>query len=516
MSKSRIKNSVRNVKSGVIYQFVHILFAFATRTVFISVLGQQYLGINSLFANIVSMLSLTELGVATAITFRMYKPLADGDIQRQRVLMKFYKLAYRYIGLVIFTLGMITLPFIPNFMTGLTVDINVYLFFFLYLMRTCVTYWFFSYKRTIISADQKTYIIRRIDTIYQFATNTIQIIVLIVTKDFLIYTLSFILIKVIENIIVARKAEQLYPYIKEETEENLSKEEVKELFKDCYALFFYKVNSRVLSSTDNIVISTFVGLVTVGLYSNYLLIIQGVKTLTSIVVNSITASVGSLNAGDNERKKLKIFFQLNYMISMIYILLSVIFFISANYFVGIWIGENYLLPNSFIIIIAVDLFTSGLCVTLGMFRESMGLFQQAKYRPLISSIVNISLSLILVQYIGIHGVILATIITRMTTYFIFDPNIIFKYGFNKSSSEYFYKSFYYAFIFSISIACSYFFINQFDFNNFVMLILGSISSFVITSLSIFIFTFKSREFKDTLKTIDKIIKNIIDKRFRNK
>ncbi len=441
---SRTTKTVLNFTTGIAGQLLITLLKFVTRTVFIQTLGASYLGINGLFTNILSMLSLTELGFDTAINFRMYKPLAERDEKRIRILLKFYKQVYRIIGIVILVIGLALIPalkyLINDYESLEALGINAALVFVLYLLQSVSSYLFFAYRSAIIKADQKTYITDIADMVVTVATNIFQICVLVFFHDFILYTATVIVFNIIKNGVNAIIAQKMYPTAFQKEKDHLSKDEVVSMVKDCGALFVYKVNNTVISSTDNLVISAFVGLTTVGLYSNYLLFQTTIKSFINKFYESCKASMGNLYATSNEEKSFFVFDVMNFISAILYGTAGVGIAVCANELVNVWIGKEYLIAQPFSILMGIEMFFTGNKLQFGQMRDVSGIFRKMWFRPVIGVIINLGVSIVLVQFIGIYGVIVGTITADILSNFMVDPRVIYKYAFKEYKPvSYYYK-----------------------------------------------------------------------------
>ena len=415
-------------------QLLTMLLHFITRTVFIATLGKSYLGINGLFSNILQMLSLAEFGVGSAILYKLYDPIAKEDHHRIAVLMKFYKNAYRVIGVAVAVIGVLLIPFL-RFLVGKDYDklaelnINAVLIFCLYLFKTVSSYLFFAYRSSIIKANQKEYLVNIIHYVFMVGAAIVQIICLYVFKDFFVYVIISIVQVIGQNIACAILSDRMYPYIKEKATDSLSKEEVKTIFKDCGALFIYKLNGVVLKATDNIVISVFLGLDKVGEYSNYYILYTSINTLFAKVYNSVAHSLGNLHTSGNRKYEYKIFESVMLVTAILGGTAGVGIFVCADELVLSWIGSDWLIAQPFSLLMGLELFTLAFRIALSKYRTTMGLFQQAKYRPLFGMIINLAVSIVLAKFWGICGVLVGTIVADWTTLMWFDPIIVHKYGF---------------------------------------------------------------------------------------
>ena len=406
---------------------------FITRTVFIATLGKAYLGINGLFSNILMVLSLAEFGVGNAILFKLYEPIAKEDHRRIAVLMKFYKSAYRVIGLSVAAIGLLLVPFLPmliNDYDRLTeLHINVAFIFLLFLLRTVSSYLFFAYKSAIIEANQKQYLINLISYFFTIGASILQIICMYLFHNYIVYVSIMIGQIICQNIAVAILSDKMYPYISEHTDDKLDRQEVADIFKDCGALFLYKLNNVVLKATDNIVISRFIGIETVGLYSNYYILYTTINSLFAKVYNAVSHSLGNLHVGSDREHEYKIFEAVMLITAILGGTAFIGIFVCADELVDTWIGKDWLIAQPFAMLMGLELYTLSFRVALSNYRTTMGLFQQAKYRPLAGMIINLVVSVALVRNWGISGVLVGTIVADWTTMMWFDPIIIHKYGF---------------------------------------------------------------------------------------
>ena len=432
-NNSRTTNTLLNFTSSLGGQLLTILMHFITRTVFIATLGKAYLGINGLFSNILMVLSLAEFGVGSAILFKLYEPLAKEDHHRIAVLMKFYKLAYRVIGIAVTIVGLCLIPFLPmliNDYDKLTaLGINAAFIFALYLLRTVSSYLFFAYKSAIIQADQKEYLINLISYIFTIGASVLQIICMYAFHDYIIYVAILIGQVIAQNIAVAVLSNKMYPYINEPTDDKMGRQEVAEIFKDCGALFLYKLNNVVLKATDNIVISKFIGIEAVAVYSNYYILYTTINTLFAKIYNAVSHSLGNLHTGSDREHEYKIFEAVMLITAILGGTAFIGVFICADELVDAWIGKEWLIAQPFAMLMGLELYTLSFRVALSKYRTTMGLFQQAKYRPVAGMIINLIVSIALVRNWGISGVLVGTIVADWTTMMWFDPIIIHKYGF---------------------------------------------------------------------------------------
>lgn len=514
-SNSRTTNTIYNFTSSIGGQFITIVMQFIVRTVFIHTLGKSYLGINGLFSNILSMLSLAEFGVGSAILYKLYDPIAKNDHKRIALLMKFYKKVYRVIGIAVALIGVLLIPFLPKLISDYdkltSLNINAVFIFCLYLLKSVSTYLFFAYKSAIIKADQKEYLLNIISYGFTIALGIAQIFLLTVTKNFNYYVISMVIQVIAQNIVCAKLSDKLYPYINEKTNERISNNEIKEIFKDCGAIFLYKLNGVVLKATDNIVLSAFVGLDIVALYSNYYVFYTTIQTLFSKIYNAVSHSLGNLHTGNNIKHEYEVFETV--------ILISVILggtagvgiAVCADEMVNNWIGNDWVIPQPFSLLMGIEVYTMSIRYALTKYRNTMGLFQQAKFRPLVGMLINLVVSIWLVNYWGICGVLIGTIVADWSTFMWFDPLIIHKYGFNdyQSVNRYFLKCIQYVAAVSLVLLADYYICSKF------LTGYGWISAFlhagicaITVPVALIVISLKTYEGKYILGMLKKVTKSI--------
>lgn len=434
---SRLTNTIRNIVVGFAAQLVVILLNFINRTIFIYYLGAEYLGLSGLFSNILSMLSLAELGIGVAISFSLYKPLGENDIRKTKALMNFYQLAYRIIGVVILILGLCLIPFLDYLIKDRPDIPHFTLIYILFLANTVVSY-FYTYKRSLLSADQKEYLNSVNRTIFNIIQSIGQFLVLLLTRNYLLYLLVVVICTLGSNIGISYQCNKMYPYLKN-NKEKLTKEETKSLMKYVGAQLSHKVGGIVVNGTDNILTTALVngGLVLVGIYSNYLLLINTIKNVITMFFTSVTASVGNLNAESNAEKSKEVFDKMFFLNMCFYGISSSCIYNLANDFICLWIGDKYLLSTGVVIVIIMNYYMTGMRQTCQTYNTTLGLFWNDRFKPWIEAIINLVSSILLIRYYGFMGVLLGTFVSTITTSFWVEPFILYKHGFNMRLSDYF-------------------------------------------------------------------------------
>ena len=498
--RSRTENSIINSAMSIVTQVLTVVLNFAVKTVFIKMLSDEYLGVNGLFTNIITMLSLADLGIGIAIPYSLYKPLAKKDEHKINVLMNFYKKVYTIIGIAVLLIGLSLTPFLGLIIKDIPKNVpHLSLIYILFVIHSASSY-FFVYKKFLIDSDQKGYIIFTFSTLLSI----IQIILLVTTKNYILFLLSSIILVIIQNIYISSKANKLYPFIKNKTDEKLEKEDMEGIKKNVSSLFIYKVGTVIMNGTDNIIISKFIGLIIVGFYSNYVLIINSITTVLNQIFNAITSSIGNLVVTTNKKRSKEVYDNLNFANFWLYALFGVCIIVLINPFINIWIGKKYVMGFSIVFLLVLNFYVLGMQSVTNSFRNAYGLFWIAKYRPIIMVIINIVISVVLVQFIGIEGVLIGTLISRLLTTAWLDPYIVHKYGFEISPKSYYVDYLKYLVIFiAISIILNYF-VSMVAINNIFILILIAILVVISVNVILVLLFFKTSEFNYFYDKIKKI------------
>jgi O-antigen/teichoic acid export membrane protein len=491
---SRTNNSIRNVKYAIIGQGLALIISFIARMIFVKTLGAEYLGINGLFTNILSILAFAELGIGTAITYSLYKPLAEKDIEQTKTLMRLFQKAYLTIGIIILILGTGLTPFLGYLIKDMPDIENIPLIYLMFVVNSAISY-FYSYKRSIIIADQKHYI----DTIYRYGFRIVleisQIIVLILTQNFIMFLALQFIMTFLQNIGISKKADKLYPYIKDKNVEKLDTHTKNTIVRNVKALIYHKVGSIVVMGTDNLLISKYVGIVAVGIYSNYYLIIGAVNTVSGVMFQAVTASVGNLGVTATKERKLFVFECLNFITFWIYGFSAISLIILFNPFIEIWLGEEYLFSMLLTTLIVLNFYISSMRKSVLTFREALGLYWYDRYKPLFEAGINLIVSVILVKMIGIAGIFIGTFISTITTCFWVEPYILYKYGFKHSVKTYFLRYFTYTVTILIAGVITWYLCETVEGTSILALILKIIISILVPNTIFVIVYSKTKEFK---------------------
>lgn len=490
-SNSRTKNSLKNVTFGTIFKLVGILFPFIIKTMIIKNLGIEYLGLNSLFTSILSVLSLSELGISGALVFNMYKPIAEKDISKVNSLLKIYRDVYRIIGGIIAILGIFLLPFLKYFIKGTyPQDINIYILYLIYLFNTVLSYFLFAYKKSIWEANQLNSYNSILETITTLVMYVSQIIVLVIFKNYYVYLIFLPITTLLLNILRNYFVNKTFPQYK--CEGNIEKGLIKDLYRKVKALIGHKIGTTVITSADSLVISAILGLEVLAIYSNYYLIINAVIGLITIFYTSITAGIGDKIVCDNIESIRKNFYNLTFINNWIVSWSSICLVCLFQPFMKIWMGENLMFGLDMVVLLGIYFYT-WLVRRIGLtFKDAAGMWEGDFWKPYVGMVINVLANIILCKTIGVAGAVISTIIVMVCIYFPWETYVVFKDILKCSPKKYYIQMFFYMIITGIVCLTTYICCTFIDFDSIFALIFKGVICCIVPNI-IFIIVYRKNE-----------------------
>ncbi len=451
----RTYNSIKNMIFSLISNALTIIIGFVVQKVFLDTLGAEFLGINSLYTNIVSMLAIVDLGIGSAIIYNLYEPVAKNDKSQIKSLMRFYRNTYRWIALIIFVVGLFVIPFL-NIIVGKTTlsQLELILFFLLFLIDTVASY-LLSYKRSLLYADQKIYLTSIVHLGYLIIMNSLLIGTLILTSNFYLFLIIKIIMRVLENLVISIIADHKYPYLRDQNVKKLSKITIDDIILKIKGLFFHKLGSFFVLGTDNIMISMLLGVSIVGLYNNYYLVIYALTTLIGQGFTSFTASVGNLLTLESKTRTYKVFKRIRFLNFWISAYTATSILVVMESFISCWYGEKYLLSTFVLMALVLNYYLTVMRYNVSIFKEAAGIFHEDRYIPILESIVNIVASLVLFKFFGLAGIFLGTVVSNLLLHLYSYPKYVFVPLFERKKEEYFKSIIKYFIIFIVVAIITY-------------------------------------------------------------
>ena len=495
------KRSLLNVVVGIVCRVIVLFFSLYARRVLIQSVGNEANGVISLFTSIIGFLAVAELGIGSAISVCMYKPIVEGDTPKVAALFNLFKKLYLIIGGVVLIGGCVLIPFIPFFAKDYSLDYNLYLLFFIQLISVVITY-FYSSVVSLANAFKNNYATTLINSLSQVVRYSIQILLLYLTKNLYLFFIVGIGAELFQGIIAFIYAKTKYSNILALNKEKVDPETLAAVKRNVYALFLHKIGAIVVNTIDSVVISTILGVVILGYYSNYITVVNAMITIIVMVFQQLGSVVGHSyykNDANTYKKYFLFFYFTNYAIASFAFLG---YFACISPFINFFFGEGLLLSDAALFIITINYFIQFMENAVRLFKDNSGLFYQDRYKSIVESVINLGLSIAFAYWIGLVGVIVATIITNIFISHTVEPHVLYKYAFK--SKEYKYIMMNYILMGSfVGLLFLYYFANQLSFSNYMLefLVNGLIAvSFSIPSFIIlYIYTKKNFHVFDRIK-----------------
>lgn len=505
MNNSRIENTKRNIIVSYISVVITFILSFVYRTVMLKFLGSEYLGLSSLFVSILSVLNMAELGFAGAIVFNMYKPLAENDTDTVCMLLGYYRKIYGIIGITILIVGVAITPLIPQIITGkVPVDINLYVLYLLYLINTSISYFLFAYKNSLLEALQRMDLIKIVSIIVNILQYLIQILSIIVLKNFYIVVIVQILCTAISNVVIGRLSSIKYPQYK--CKSGLSTKTINDIKVRVKGLMICKVSGITYTTFDSIIISAFIGLQSVAIYNNYLVIFNAISSVILMLRNAMQASVGNSIASENKNKNYQNLILWQYMFSFIATICGTCLLCLYQPFMKVWMGEQMLLPMYDVILICIWFFVTVIQHSYYLYLTGAGLWWEMRNSYIFSTIFNIVCNFILGKIFGITGIILSTLLAQIIFGLIWQSNIIFREYFNSSIIPFAKKQTKYFMIMGIVCIFTYFVSSKINIQGWIGLIVKAVVSILLSTILSFLLYQKIEEFYDAKILFKRVLK----------
>ncbi|MCI9572232.1 MAG: polysaccharide biosynthesis protein [Lachnospiraceae bacterium] len=501
--KTRSSYAVKNVSLGYICTFLTDIFAFVNRTVLVWILGNAYVGVNGLFTDVLGVLSFAELGIGTALNFSLYKPVAEYDENKIKSLMCLYRTAYRTIAFSIAAIGLGVLPFLRYVVKdpGDIGDIRVYYCVFLF---NTVTSYFVSYKYSLVNARQENYLFSVINMLTKCVSAGTQLIILYASKNYFWYLMAGAIVELLQKVWAAWYLNKRYPILCERNCQPLEKSEKEEIWKNVRALIWHKVGDVSVHQTDNIIVSAFIDIATVGRVTYYNSFILAANQMLSVAMNSVIGSLGNALSCEGTEKKYELFKTYRFVAFWLYGYISIGLYLMLSKLVGLLVGPDMFLPNIVIFLIVLNFYMMGNRIAVNNMKVAGGVFQQDKFVAVLQAGINLVSSILLVRLVGLPGVYMGTILQGLLSTVV-KPVIVYKAMFNRKATEYFLSGMKYiiavfmAGLICLWVDCSYFqAVTQWSFLVEIILISG-----IINIIFLVLFA-KTKEFQYLWKMMQQV------------
>lgn len=507
MRIERTKNATRNILFGVLLKIYQLFVPFLLRTAMIYFLGVQYLGLSSLFTSILQVLNLAELGVGSAMVYSMYKPIAEDNVTEICALMKLYKIYYRAIGLIILIVGLALTPFIPKLISGdVPQDINIYILYLMNLMATVCSYWLFAYKSCLLYANQRVDVISKITLITSTIQYFLQFCVLYFFRNYYGYLLIVLLIQIVTNILTAMIVSKMYPQY--QATGKLEKEKIREINNRIKDLFTSKVGAVILNSADTIVISSFLGLKILAVYQNYYFIMTSVIGVITTFFTACTAGIGNSVIVETKEKNFNDLKKFTMLVSWMAGFCTCCFVSLYQPFMKLWVGESLMLDFRAVFCFGLYYYVYEINQLLNTYKDAAGIWHEDRYRPLITALTNLGMNLIMVQFWGIYGVLLSTVLSILIVGMPWLLHNLFSTLFEKKMLlSYLRKLIYYTVVSVIVCFSCYMACQLVTGDSVICLIIKMVICCIVPNVLFLCLYFRQAEFKQCVVLVDNMTKN---------
>jgi O-antigen/teichoic acid export membrane protein len=500
MNRTRTQNAKSNILFGLVNRIINIIIPFISRTLFIYILGAEYLGLNGVFSSILQLLNIAELGFSSAIMFMLYKPLAEKNLSKVNALLNYYKNIYRKIGILVFLIGITLIPFLNFFINNeILIDINIYAVYIINLSGVLVTYFTFTHKYTVLSVTQRNDIISIIESLSLIVRTAIQIFLLYIFKNYYLYIILIPLFNILNNVLVAYISKKMFPYIYCEGE--IDSDEKIKINKQVRGIFIGKLSQASRNTFDVLVLSFYQGLISVAIYSNYYFILQGILSFMSVFAISISSGIGNSIATESKEINYNRFKEFNFYMSWLGSLGTLNLFFLYDPFMRLWLGDQLLLPFSSMLLFSIYFYISQFGIVRSLYTGNSGIWWELRYLQLGELITNLIFNFLLGYFFGINGILLTTIFTVFVFSFIGIGIKTFTIYFERSSFEYFTLSLVYLLITLASGILIYIIIFYLSMTNPINIFIRLLITIIIPNIIFLIISINHKNHRRYIKNI---------------
>lgn len=507
MKINRTKNAARNMVYGIVLKLYQIIVPFLMRTAMIYFMGVQYLGLNSLFTSILQVLNLVELGVGSAMVYSMYRPIAEDNKEEICALMRLYRLYYRIIGMAIGILGIMVLPFLPYLIEGeIPNDVNIYILYLLNLGSTVLSYWLFAYRNCLLNAHQRNDVINKIMMATTTVQYALQLIVLCFLKDYYLYLIILLVTQAANNIITAIITMKMYPNYRPGNK--LSSNTIKKINRRIKDLFTAKIGGVVVNSVDTLVISAFLGLELLAIYQNYFYILNSIAGFITIIFSACTAGIGNSLVIESKEKNFQDLNKFTFIISWIAGFCTCCLLCLYQPFMKLWVGDKLMLEYAAVICLCIYFYIMQINALLNLYKDAAGIWHKDRFRPLVTAIANLCMNLIMVQFWGIYGIILSTVLSALVVGMPWLLNNLFSTLFPRNYLKVYLKStLFYVVVTIVICMLTSFVCGIITINGVAELLIKAIICCVVPNLFFLVVYHNRNEFKDSIIIVNRMTNN---------
>lgn len=431
----RTRKSFYNVITSVVTYAGMLVTAFAVQKALVETMGSDYNGINGLFSSIISMMSLADLGIGTAIIYHMYRPVAEKDREKINALLRFYKRCYIGISGVVLLIGIAVVFFLPLLVGNVEIPDSIYLIYVLFL-ADCLSSYFLAYKKSLLYADLMNYIPDAIYFLVYMVQNALQIYVLAAFQNYILFLIVKTMGKCISNLLISLYIRKKYPFTAEKSVSPIEKEVREDIVTKVKGLLCHKLGRMLVTGSDSIVLTGVLGIRVMSLYTNYHLVISGIMALLNKIFETLTNSVGNFLLDSDQERRLDIYRKIDFINFWFFGCVAAGMYAVLQPLITLWMGEDFLFDKTVVFVLVVSFYLEGMRASVNTFKEAAGIFHEDRRIPIIESVTNLAVSIALARLLGTAGVFLGTIISTAVSYLYSYPKYVCKPLFGMTYGRY--------------------------------------------------------------------------------
>ena len=428
----RVHRSIMNIKVGMLFYVLSLLLAFFSRKVFLDCLGKEFIGLTGMLMNIMSFLSVAELGIGTSIVYFLYKPLQENNHEKINEVMSMLAYLYRCIGLIIGGAGLIVSLFFPWWFGNLTIGLPIVYFAFYSFLASSMAGYVFNFRQLLVSANQKQYVVRAYFQTISIVQSLTQILLAYYYRNLYLWVIVGLIFTIIGCIVFNYRINKVYPWLRVDIRRGrLCLRKYPEVLKKTRQIFINKIKDFLLYRSDEIMVGMFVSVVSVAYYGNYMMIIYKLKYFINILGDGLNAGVGNLLAEGNEKNIMKVFWE---MTAVRFFILGITIFPLIMFIqpvIEFWLGKEYILDSLIVYLIIFNFFIYLQNGAVYIFIGASGLFSDV-WAAWCELIINLTITLLLAPFFGIIGILIGKITSVFFINIFWKPYYLFSQGFHKS------------------------------------------------------------------------------------
>ncbi len=434
------RDTKRNVVANTLGNGLKLLFPFLNRTLFLWLLGPEYLGLNGLFTSILGVLMLAELGFGTAVVCSMYKPVADDNRELICAYLRFYRKVYRCVGSAIFIVGLCLLPFIDSLVHGsVPADVDLHILYLIHLINTSASYFLFAYRGAVLGAHNRNDVVTNIRTGVMIAQYATVFLILFVTRNYYHYILATVAFTVLQNILLVRASRRLFPDI--EPRGALREDDRRRVMSDVKSIFLHKVGGVIAYSMDNLIVSAFLGLVAVAAYGNYYYVVTAVAGIASVFSLSMTGGFGNKIYTETKEHNFALFMRMDRMTLLFSAWCAAMMIALYQPFMRLWTDGDPSLVRHVLtpLLMTFYFYLNQTRQMLLSFKSAAGLWRQDRWKPIVSGVFNLTSNVLFVVFLPdaykLDGVILSTIVAFLVVEVPWESGVVFRCFFTSKEAK---------------------------------------------------------------------------------